>query len=104
MEDWRTCPACKRKRDLLKKELDDKYGRVTKEEYSSLQEEFEKAVESDVGDATMRIEYEYHWDDDANAIMTFMAFCKRCNSKWDINVKTQAEEVEDELLEDESYE
>jgi len=89
MEDWKVCPACKRKRDSLKKELEEKYGKVPKEEYSILQEEFERAVECDVGDATMKISYEYYWDEDANARMKFTATCNRCNSKWLIDAKAE---------------
>lgn len=92
MENWKSCPACKRKKEILRAELDSKYGRVTKEEYTRLQEEFEKAIESNDSDATMRINYEYYWDDEANAVMDFYAKCDRCGAEWIIYSVSQPKE------------
>ena len=89
MEDWKSCPACKLKRERLRNELDSKYGRITKEEYSKLQEQFEQAIESDDGDVTLRFEYEYNWLEDATLVVKFSGKCKRCEATWELDAKVK---------------
>ncbi len=49
-------------------------------------------METNDSDATMRISYQYYWDEDANAVMNLYAKCDVCGSEWIIHSTCEPKE------------
>ncbi len=87
-DNWRVCPACKRKHEAkhetLKLEAGAAYGKVPREEYLAM---LEKSIEPLNLEETLREDYEIGVDSKGEFFVSYGASCQTCDFTFAFNHK-----------------
>jgi len=82
-DNWAECPLCKSKRAKALKKLQDKYGKVSQEEYEKLKEELDDEKEDEeYSDTPLREDYEVGIDSEGNGYVIYSGVCQNCGASW----------------------
>lgn len=84
-DNWGKCPKCLKKlekeKERLKLEADDKYGKISKDEYLALLKGIESSIPDGLKEYTLREDYEIGTDEHGWFEISYGCCCDRCGFK-----------------------
>jgi len=85
-DNWAECPLCKSKRAKALKKLEDKYGKVSQEEYERLKEFLDNEHNDEqFEDTPLREDYEVGVSDNGLGYVHYSGVCQLCGAAWEFN-------------------
>jgi len=79
---WGECPLCKGVTKDKLKELQDKYGKISQEEYERLKEELDNEKDDEYDGTPLREDYEQGVDNKGYCYIIYSGVCQNCGASW----------------------